>query len=373
MKTKPYVSAERLSRLSVWKKLAERRRPLSFELEITARCNNNCRHCYINLPANDPDATRKELSATEIAELADQAVALDALWCLITGGEPLLREDFPEIYISLRKKGLLISVFTNACLISPDHIALFKQFPPRDIEVTVYGATQETYERVTRKAGSFAAFRRGLDLLLDNGIPVHLKAMALRSNVHQLPEIAAFCRRHTRDFFRFDPVLHLRFDGNTERNSEIIGERLTPEEIAGIEQADEERSDTLKKHCAHFIFPETHPSDCRHVFRCGAGDNTFSVSPNGFFHLCPSLRHPECIRDLKTTNLADAWESFVPQVRAKTSSDPVFLEKCHSCSIINLCLWCPAHAHLETGKLDGWCEYFCRVAHARRAALERAK
>ncbi|MDW7759907.1 MAG: radical SAM protein [Acidobacteriota bacterium] len=373
MNAKSFVSGGRLSRLSLWKKTAVQRKPWSFDLEITARCNNNCRHCYINLPANDPDAARNELSATEIAELADQAVALDALWCLITGGEPLLREDFPEIYISLKKKGLLISVFTNAALITPDHVALFKKFPPRDIEVTVYGTTQETYERVTGKPGSFAAFRQGLDLLLVNDIPVHLKAMAVRSNVHELPEIAAFCRRHTRDFFRFDPVLHLRYDGNTERNSEIISERLTPEEIAGIETSDEERSETLKKHCDKFIFSEPSNSDCRHLFRCGVGNKSFTISPNGFFHLCPSLRHPECIRDLKTTSLVDAWENFVPEIRAKTSSDPVFLEKCRSCPIINLCLWCPAHAHLETGQLDGWSEYFCQVAHARRDAIEESK
>ncbi len=163
---------------------------------------------------------------------------MGTLWCLISGGEPLLREDFADIYLMLKKKGLLVSVFTNACLVTNKHIALFKKYPPRDIEVTVYGATKETYERVTRLPGSYAAFHRGLNLLLKNGIKVRLKAMALRSNFHELAEMGAFCRQHTKDFFRFDPLLHLRFDGNTDRNAEIIGERLTPEEIVAIEQAD---------------------------------------------------------------------------------------------------------------------------------------
>jgi len=60
--------------------------PLSFDLEVTARCNNNCRHCYINLPAGDVEAKQKELSLAEISDIADQAVALGALSCLITGG-----------------------------------------------------------------------------------------------------------------------------------------------------------------------------------------------------------------------------------------------------------------------------------------------
>src|SRR5450756_1526394 len=69
----------------LWDKLKDKRVPLSFDLEVTARCNNNCRHCYINLPANDRTARAKELSPAEISRLADEAVALGAMWCLITG------------------------------------------------------------------------------------------------------------------------------------------------------------------------------------------------------------------------------------------------------------------------------------------------
>jgi MoaA/NifB/PqqE/SkfB family radical SAM enzyme len=137
--------------------------PLDFTLEITARCNNACRHCYINLPAGDREARRKELSLDEINDIAGQAAELGALWCLVTGGEPLLRKDFAEIYLALKRKGLLISVFTNACLVTKNTWRLFKKYPPRDLEVTLYGITAETYERVTGKPGSYAALRRGLD------------------------------------------------------------------------------------------------------------------------------------------------------------------------------------------------------------------
>ncbi len=240
-----FVSSTPLPEYPLWKSSQEKRVPFSFDLEITARCNNDCRHCYINLPAADEDAQRHELSLAEIGSIASQAVDLGALWVLLTGGEPLLRKDFCDIYLLLKKKGLLVSLFTNACLITEKHIELFKQYPPRDIEVTVYGISQETYEAVSRKPGSFARFKHGLDLLIENGVKVRLKAMALRSNVHELPAIAAFCRQHTSDYFRFDPLLHLRYDGDPRRNAEIMLERLAPEEIVAIEQADEERSDGL--------------------------------------------------------------------------------------------------------------------------------
>ena len=222
-----------IQNFSLWDKMSSHRGLFSFDLEIIARCNNDCRHCYINLPAGDQYARSQELTIQEISTLADQAVELGAVWVLISGGEPLLRDDFQEIYILLKRKGLLVSVFTNATLIRDEHIALFKKYPPRDIEITVYGTTQETYERVTGRVGSFAAFKNGLNRLLDNGIKIRLKAMAIRSNFHELQSIAAFCRNHTKDYFRFDPQLHLRFDRNEDRNILIKSERLTPRRDSG--------------------------------------------------------------------------------------------------------------------------------------------
>lgn len=372
MTTKSFISSIPIPKFDLWDKLADRRVPLSFDLEITARCNNACRHCYINLPAGDVEARRKELSLAEISDLADQAVGLGALWCLISGGEPLLRDDFSAIYLTLKHKGLLVSVFTNACLVNEEHVALFRKYPPRDLEVTVYGITSETYERVTQRSGSYTAFRRGLDLLLKNGIKVRLKAMALRSNVDELPSIAAFCREYTSDYFRFDPLLHLRYDQNPSRNEEIQSERLSPAEIVAIEQSDDERSKALIKDCDRLIAPEHEGHLCDHLFHCGAGYQSFSVSYDGIFRLCADLWQPDCTYDLRGGRLAIAWNELVPRVRELRSSDQKFLERCRRCPIINLCLWCPAHAHLESGRMDAWNEYFCDVAHARAEAISSA-
>jgi radical SAM protein with 4Fe4S-binding SPASM domain len=358
-----------LDQFSLWEKTREKRIPFSFELDITARCNNDCRHCYINLPAGDRKAKDRELSLEEIKKITDQSVSMGAIWCLITGGEPLLKEDFFSIYLCMKKKGLLVSVFTNATLMTEEHIRLFHEYPPRDIEVTVYGVTQETYERVTRRTGSYAAFMRGLDLLLESRIKVRLKAMVLRSNLHEMQDIARFCRERTRDYFRLDPFLHLRYDKNTARNEEIRAERLLPEEIATVERADPERLEALQKSCGLWMDPDSCHSDCSHLFHCGAGTGSFSVSYDGLFRLCPSLWHPDCVYDLKRGTLQEAWHAFAPAVLELKSTSAEFLEKCHNCPTGNLCMWCPANAHLETGEMGRHIEYFCRVAHARAALL----
>lgn len=354
-----------LDQFSLWEKTRAKRIPFSFELEITARCNNDCRHCYINLPAGDRVARDKELSFEEIKEIVDETVSMGALWCLVTGGEPLLREDFSSIYSHLKKKGLLISVFTNATLITEEHIRLFQRYPPRELEVSVYGVTQETYDRVTRRAGSYDSFMRGLALLLGNGIKVRLKAMALRSNLHEMPEIARFCREKTKDYFRLDPFLHLRYDGNQKRNEDIRSERLSPEEIAALEASDPERFEALQKSCGRLIDSDSSCTDCNHLFHCGAGNDSFSLSYDGLLRLCASLWHPDCVYDLKKGNLKEAWQIFIPKVREMKSNSNEFLDKCRVCSIVDLCMWCPAHAHLETGAMDTPVDYFCRVAHAR--------
>jgi radical SAM protein with 4Fe4S-binding SPASM domain len=367
---RPAVRSIDLQDFSLWDKQKARRRPLSFDLEVTARCNNDCRHCYIVLPADDRAAQARELSVAAISRIADQAVKLGAVWCLLTGGEPLLRPDFADLYLALKRKGLLVSVFTNATLVQEEHVALWKKYPPRDIEVTVYGVTRETYERVTRKPGAFDRFMRGLDLLLDSGVRVRLKAMAIQSNLHEQTAIAEFCRARTKDYFRFDPQLHLRFDGDPARNAEIQAERLTPEQVVALERGDPERFDALCHRSGELIVPERPHTGCDHLFHCGAGTGSFSVSYDGQFRLCSSLWADGTTYDLRTGTLAEAWFHLVPRIRDRRSQRQAFLESCRRCALVNLCLWCPAHAHLETGALDGTTPYFCAVAHARAEMLQ---
>lgn len=359
-----------LHEFPLWDVMRRKKGYFTFDLELTARCNNDCRHCYINLPAGDRDAEAAELTLREIDGIAGQAASTGVFWCLITGGEPLLRKDFPEAYVLLKKKGFLVSVFTNATLVSPDHIKLFKVYPPHKVEVTVYGVTAPTYEAVTRKKGSFAAFMNGMGLLRENGIPIVLKAIAIRSNVHELPAIAEFARIWSSELFRYDPMLHLRYDGNPSRNREIAAERLDPEEIVTLERKDPERFEALKKGCDVLIRPEFEGIRCTHLFHCSTGKRSFVVGPDGRFRPCASLQHPGCTFDLRKGTLAEALRT-VPGVRRMKSRRKEFLENCRICPYINLCLWCPAHAHLEFGELDRRVPFFCAVAHARARGLDK--
>jgi radical SAM protein with 4Fe4S-binding SPASM domain len=139
-----------------------------------------------------------------------------------------------------------------------------------------------------------------------------------------------------------------------------------------LENGDEQRINAMRKKCDTLINEEFTHYGCDHLFHCGAGNGSFSVSYDGKFRLCSSLWAPETTFDLKQGKLADAWYDFVPRVRDMRSSRREFLETCRKCALVNLCLWCPAHAHLETGALDGTTSYFCEVAHLRAANLKHS-
>jgi radical SAM protein with 4Fe4S-binding SPASM domain len=369
MPPRKHVARKALPEFALWGKMKERGGAVGFDLEITARCNLRCRHCYINLPAADLAARRREMTLEEIRRIGGEAASLGAVWCLVTGGEPLLRDDFFEIYMALRKEGLLLSLYTNACLISEEHIRIFKAHPPRDVEVTVYGVTEGTYERISGVKGSYRAFRSGLGKLLDNGIRVRLKAMALRSNLHELEEIARFCRTGTKDFFRFDPFLHYRLDRDVEKNKGIEAERLTPSEVAAVETADRERFRALVNSSAELLLPDGPGADPGRLFRCGAGENHFVVGSDGKLRLCLSLVHPDLVLDLRELGLREAWDLLLSRAGKMRSSRPEYLEKCGRCEILNYCQWCPATSFLETGELDVPVDAYCRMARARTEAF----
>lgn len=349
----------------LWNRAKEKRTLLSLSLELTARCNNNCSHCYINLPANDIKAKAGEISLEAIKAIIDESVSLGTLWVLLSGGEPLLREDFIDIYLYLKQKGMLVSVFTNATLINDEHIDLFKKYPPREIEISVYGATPETHGRVTRK-NTYAAFLNGIERLKAANIPFLLKTTVLRSNSHELEGIAAFCKTHSDLPFRFDPFLHLRLDRDPVRNQEIMDQRVNIQDILKMETDDPARFNALKRQCADLRAQKGSQEDNPgKLFRCVAGINSCCIAHDATLKLCSSLVHRDCVYDLNKGSLTDGWQSFLPGVRGLNSTSKSYLESCGSCKLHDLCMWCPALCDLETGSLDRQVLFFCDMAKAR--------
>ena len=147
------------------------RYPLGATFELTNRCNLNCAHCYINQPANDEVARQRELSTEQVKAIIDQMVAAGVLFLTLTGGEPLLRPDFTEIYTYARQKGLLVILFTNGTLVSEEIADLLNDLRPLNVDISIYGASSSVFEAVTRVSGTFSRCFTGIERLLSRRIP----------------------------------------------------------------------------------------------------------------------------------------------------------------------------------------------------------
>ncbi|MGH9373641.1 MAG: radical SAM protein, partial [Vicinamibacterales bacterium] len=110
--------------------------PLSGTIEITRRCPLTCVHCYNNLPMSDHAASGAELTYAEHCRILDQLADAGCLWLLFTGGEIFARRDFLDIYTYAKKRGFLITLFTNGTLITPRIADYLAEWRPFAIEIT---------------------------------------------------------------------------------------------------------------------------------------------------------------------------------------------------------------------------------------------
>jgi len=367
MEKATYISKIRSDQYSLWKDGS----PLlgRLDIELTERCNNNCIHCCINLPADDQAAREKELSTADIQEILKETALLGCFTVRFTGGEPLLRDDFEELYLFARKQGLKVLLFTNATLITPHLAELFTRIPPLElIEITVYGMKKESYEAVTRAPGSFKAAWRGINLLLEKKVPFVVKSALLPPNKGEMEEFEIWAA--TIPWMDKPPSYSMFFDLRNRRDSEaknrlIESMRLSPEEgLRVLTRNPEKYRKSMREFCSKFTKPPGNK-----LFSCGAGTGGGCVDAYGNFQPCLPLRHPDTVYDLKKDSLRDALTCFFPDMRERKAENPYYLARCARCFLKGLCEQCPAKSWMEHGTLDTPVEYLCKVAHAQARYL----
>jgi MoaA/NifB/PqqE/SkfB family radical SAM enzyme len=350
------------------------------DIELTERCNNDCIHCCINRPANDAVAQAREMTTDQVKDILLQAAGLGCLRVRFTGGEPLLRPDFEELYIFARRLGLKVLLFTNARLITPHLADLLARIPPRvEIEISVYGMRQESYEAVTRAPGSFTQFRRGVNLLLERNVPFVVKGALLPPNKHEIDELEAWAntipgmtKRPSHAMF-FD--LRSRRD-DTGKNARIESLRASPQDGLAVLARDHA---TYRKEMAEFASRFMGPGGGQ-LFGCGDGHG-ICVDANGRAQPCIGMRAPELTVDVvgaglvpapeghhKGAPLRDAMDRF-SHLREMQATNLDYLRRCAVCFLKGLCEQCPAKSWVEHGTLDTPVEYLCEVAHAQARYL----
>jgi MoaA/NifB/PqqE/SkfB family radical SAM enzyme len=343
------------------KRLFAYRIPVSGAIEVTRRCPLECAHCYNNLPMGDQEARCRELTYEEHCRLLDEITEAGCLWLLYTGGEIFARKDFLDIYAYAKQKGLFITLFTNGTLITPKIADYLAEWRPFCIEITLYGRTRETYERLTGIPDSYERCMRGIRLLMERRLPLKLKTVGVTINKHEIWDMKRFAEDELGLEFKFDSMINARIDCSQSP----LSVRLTPEEIVELDLQDPRRASEWRRLYENTSRAVPSAKESEQVYVCGGGVNSFAVDPEGKMTICV-LSHRDTY-DLRSGSFREGWEQFLYRVRHKKVTR---VTKCAACGIKTMCNMCPAVGELEHGDPEEPVDSFCHVTHLRAHALD---
>lgn len=341
------------SRLFV--KSVTQRIPISGIIELTFRCNYNCLHCYVNLPSGDRIAKARELTTVEWKRVLDEMAAAGCLYLLITGGEIMIHPDWQEIYLYAKRLGMLVTLYTNGSGVTPAIADFLVEYPPERLEITLYGATREVYERVTRLPGSYDKALRGIKLLLERKIPLALKSVALRANLEEMHQMRSLTESLGLDFF-YDPHITVRIDGQ----GYPLEQRLQPWEVVALDMDQHAQAKKELDFCTS-MSDQPPPGE---AFSCGAGLIAFTVDPFGVVSTCQIVRKPGV--DLRQHSFDYAWNVVFKQLRELQRSGD---QSCDHCDIHDKCTQCGGWSMLEHDDYETPIDWLCDINHARHEAF----
>jgi len=333
------------------KKAARLRVPLSGNLALTHRCSVRCVHCYLGEEVSARENIDKELDTRQWKRIIDDITRAGCLYLLITGGEPLLRKDFKEIYCHAKTNGLLVTLFTNGMLMNDDILELFRRFPPKAVEITLYGATPGTHERITGVRGSHEKTLQGINKLIRQKINVRLKTILMTLNRHEFFEMQNMAGELGVKF-RFDAAVFPGLNGDKSP----MQLRVPVLEAIEKEFSDENRRQQWKD---FFMKMGELPSQ-DYLYQCGAGMTHFHIDPYG--NLQPCLMITDLVYDLVTGDFFTGWKQVMPRIRERKPGNDY---QCNRCRKRALCGFCPAFFKLENDAEDICSQYLCVMGQQR--------
>lgn len=335
--------------------------PWTGQIELTYRCNLNCIHCY----CKGCEDKNKELTARDWKRNLTEIHKEGCLWLSITGGDPLVRDDFLEIYSFAKRKGFMITIFTNGHGFTKEIIDYLAKSPPFSIEITLNGITKDTYEAITQIPGSFSKVMEAIKILAGKGLPLILKTNCLKENKHELGKIKSWTEellgRPSRNtyYFKYDSKIYPRLNGDKAP----CNHRLSFEELLKTKSQDPDIWEGYQRSLL-CDFPDL-GRDKTFLYRCNSWMTQFFINPYGRLKFC--IFSEKFSVDLKKISFKEGFYKVFPGVlkeKFRTNS------KCQDCHLRPICSHCPARAYLDTGDEEAPVDYYCALAETTLAQMK---
>ena len=352
---------------------ARRHVPLFATFELTAKCNLRCKMCYVSMDSAQVQKKGRELTASEWISLGRQTVDAGSLYLLITGGEPLLRPDFLEIYSEFCKMGFIVTLNTNATLMDDKYFELFSKYPPTAVAVTLYGASPDTYEKVCGNSAGFEQTLRGLEMFSKLPTKLEVRTTFIKDNMHELEELRTISKRFTNRY----AINYMVFGSERVDDSGASQCRMSPSQCIDILAANIKYYENLKEDEQAPVNTELEEyfkalSPDRDlgldippaIISCLAAKSMYMISWDGKMVPCGTFAYPYTL---------PLEEGFVPAWnRLPTLFEDIKHPKvCYDCKLIDSCPNCPGYMQADTGDFEKVSEYLCGLAKERAARFSR--
>ena len=341
--------------------------PISGAIELLPLCNMDCEMCYIRLTKEQVNFGGGLRSADEWIEIARQMKEAGTLFVLLTGGEPFLYKDFDKVYNALRNMGIIVTINTNGTLINEKIADMLSENKPRRVNITLYGASNETYSRLCKNPKGFDQTINAIKLLKDRDIDVKMNVSVVEENKMDVPRMIEISGELgvpiDIDTYMFPKTKGVREDFKHHS-------RMTPEEVANIDvaisyntQTEEEfiknRIEFLSKYewSKNIEKPKEIPMLCR------AGRSSFWMDWRGNMSPCVFLEDIKI--DVFENGFAKCWDYIIEE------SSKLFMPKgCVSCDKREVCQVCIASVYCETGDLEKSPKYLCKLTNEKIKLLK---
>lgn len=357
----------------LFKKATSARIPLGGTFELSPVCNFSCKMCYVRKTQKEvSESSRSIMTCKQWLELAEELREEGMLYLLLTGGEPFLWPDFWELYTKLHEMGFLISINTNGSLINEKAIEQLKKYPPTRINLTLYGASDETYESLCGIKGVFHKVDKAIRGLKEAKIAVKLNCSLTPENAGDLEKIVSYAKEQELLLdvatYMFPPL---------RRDTSMVGqnERFTPEESAfynleryRLQYGEEMYVQYLERLSAGLIPPPGLEESCVDPvdgkIMCRAAKSSFWITWDGYMAPCGMMYEPKI--DITTQKFKEGWKQLV-----KIGEELICSGVCTTCLNHKICHSCAAVAQAETGKVSGIPVYLCEQMTAARKLAEK--
>lgn len=342
-------------------KAAQSHIPIMTAMELLPVCNLKCKMCYVRMTMDEVNRSGGLKSGAWWLDVAQQMRDEGTLYPLLTGGEPFLHPDFRMIMAGMLDMGLQVSINSNGTTIDADTARWLSDHRPVRINITLYGASAESYRKLCGSESAFDRLMHGLEHLKEYEIPVKFNTSITPDNVHELDQILNIAEEYGSPIqvatYMFPP---------TRRDSSAVGtnHRLTPEEAAlarvraDFRQSSPERFVTQAEQFAWFVPLEKLDFSVDHYpdmpMTCRAGNSSAWVNWKGELTNCGMYGSIVC--SLEGRSFSDAWKELYEKT-AELRYQPA----CAMCPNLRICHICVAMIYNECGDREGRPEYMCKM------------